>query len=69
MESNSRMQKLYISSLNFQGFAYGSCLDGQALLLMETDKKRIKRRVKIVGSFVSYSEVVPAQTLVCTSVF
>ncbi|CAL5394884.1 unnamed protein product [Camellia sinensis] len=44
-------------------------LDGQDLLLMEADKRRIERRVKIVGSFVSYSEVVVAQTLVCTSVF
>ncbi|CAL5362586.1 unnamed protein product [Camellia sinensis] len=29
-----------------KGFAYGSCLDGQALLLMEADKRRIERRLK-----------------------
>ncbi|CAL5357624.1 unnamed protein product [Camellia sinensis] len=29
-----------------EGFAYGSCLDGQALLLMEADKRRIERRLK-----------------------
>ncbi|CAL5433319.1 unnamed protein product [Camellia sinensis] len=29
-----------------KGFAYGSCLDVQALLLMEADKRRIERRLK-----------------------
>ncbi|CAL5374387.1 unnamed protein product [Camellia sinensis] len=62
LNGNIKMKSCYCGaaectdSLCLNGFAYGSCLDGQALLLMEADKRRIERRVKIVGSFGSYSE-------------